>query len=120
MTKQEVYDKLVQATFDEILPGIVRTEDDLLCRYKDGEKRCAIGLFVQEDGPQPNEGTGWINQSKEFKTWFLNYTGLLPIDAQMLQDTHDNAARQDKDFKKVFIQRINCLRCFQDVNKHGN
>jgi hypothetical protein len=113
MTKQEYYELLVACAGDGRFPSAQQGE----CRYRADEtascpRRCAWGLLIP-DGVYHKE----MEFMGTFRLWeqnvFIRPEGLTFEDILNIQHLHDESAGDWR--AEDFLEQLNALPCFQDV-----
>lgn len=117
MTTQEVYDRLVQAAQDGVLPGYDAASES--CRYvtEDGHK-CAVGCLLSEDTMYRLTVLRLLDRPiDKLSSYFYGEIGMPPYDLMAIQRAHDRLVADDKFTSSRFTEEINQLPCFADVRK---
>lgn len=117
LSRQEVYDRLIDATRTGVFPGYANGG----CVYRDGEKRCAVGLFLRPEEPDPRNFNTFCCLPFPLRERLMYDTGLTETELGTLQQTHDLNAEittlNRSAFPALFIAAINDLPIFANVVK---
>jgi len=130
MTKQEYYDLLVKTSLDGGFPAKDYWSDG--CKYlaKDG-KKCAVGLLIPED--KYDKDLDWLGPIyKVYERHKELIDSILPEnitvnDLELIQGKHDShltfcgknlTSGNWKEWDhKVFVDGLNSLNCFSDIQQ---
>jgi len=120
VTKQEYYDLLVKSAFDGTFPGFDRERFECEYRSPDGCRKCAVGILMSDQFYRKSyEGNTVRYLVEKMKT---DVSPILPDgmtyeDLQTVQKIHDSLAALNGWSGDWFVDRINTLSIFQDVQR---
>jgi hypothetical protein len=132
-TPQQLYDELVNRTRSGLLPCAVVDDQSgrTKCLYRfDGtpecQQRCVAGIFMRDDEYSPEfdrKQQGVLFLNRDYPDAFEQPEWLSDKQLSELQNAHDIAAdsflKQDLDFGPNFVERLNDMSVFAEVDMVG-
>lgn len=118
MLKQDYYDLLIKAANDGTFPSLTENGD---CKYRFGEKKCAVGILIDDEKYDPSIENLKANSSRlNLSDYISDWPGDLNVeDLRNVQICHDIYAFDvyKRWNKEAFIKSLNSLPFFDDVKK---